>query len=258
MANFEICNLEDFLDNIDDEFITPDAYLQSLQPDIDETIPIPEEHIYQNSMQFESQKPVEGEITQLLRITPGILPPVNSFPKSYKPSKPAKLPDYIPNDRHNKIPILLNERYFKFHDGGDESRDDAAVIDRVNQNVREIVNNLDGNGSGSNNGNRKNVGRTDRGGRHNCGSSSINDGNNQPHSNLDDFEERFRSAFLDDTSESDEDNCNVRDGPDTTTHETQKTSETQPTVQPAQKPQQPQQYYNARQLYELKRGNKCE
>lgn len=251
MSNFQLCSLEELLEN-DDEFMSPDAYMQSLQPDVEEPILVPEEHIYQNSMQHEPQKIVEGEITQMLRMAPGILPPVDSFPKSYKPPKPAELPDFIPHDRHNKIPILLNEKYFKFHASDDESRDDAAVIDQVNQNVREIVNNLDGHGSGITNGNRKNVGRSDRGGRRNCASSSINDGNSQPHSSHDDFEERFRSAFCDDTSESDEDNCNVRGSPGSTSHGIQEAHET---GQPAQKQQQ-QCYYNARQLYDMKRGKK--
>lgn len=243
MANFQICNLEDFLDLEDNDFISPDKDLESLQPKVDETPTIPEEYICRNSMQDESPKMVEGEITQMLRMAPGILPPVNSFPKSYKPTKPVNLPDFIPNDRQNKIPILLSEKYFKFHGSDDDSGDDAVAFDQVNQNVRGIVNNLDGNDSGINNGNRKNVDCTDRSLGQEC--TSINIGGD------DDFANRFQSVLLSDASESDEDNCNVRCSPDSTSHENQRQHET---TQPSQ--HHHQQYYNARQLYEMKRAKK--
>lgn len=223
MSNYQICALEDFL-AASDEFMSPDEFMESMKPiEIDETIQIPEEHIFQHSTIDESEKVVEGEITKMLRIAPGILPPVDCFPKSYKPPKPAKQPDFIPNDRFNKIPILLDEKFFKF------TFDDDNEI----ESVREVVNNLDGNSSA--NGTGKSIGSRSR--SHQNRASRI--------SNESAFEKCFLNVFTNDAS--DEDNCNVQSSPDSSSHPNQLP---QATVKPAQ------QYYNARQLYELKRGKK--
>lgn len=233
MSNFQLCSLEEFLDN-DDEMISPDEFMASMQPHIEEPVHIPEEHIYENAVLDKSTKMVEGEITQMLRLAPGILPPVDCFPKSYKPPKPsAKQPDFIPSDRYNKIPILLADKYFKFHGNDDDAHDEE--IETVNQSVRAIVNNLDGSGSSSNSSNRKQPARNARSSQKSASGSN------------DDFEERFRNVFINDAS--DEDNCKVCSSPDSTTHEN-------PMPQPPAKPVQQQQYFNARQLYELKRGKK--
>lgn len=248
MSDYQLCTMEEFL-NDDDAFQSPDEFLQSLQPNVvEEQIQIPEEHIYQNAMLNKSEKMVEGEITQMLRIAPGILPPVDSFPKSYKPPKLADQPDFIPQGRHNKFPIFLDEKYFKFHDSDDESRDDDADVKSMNKNIRAMMNNLDGCGSGSNknNGSRKSGGRSNESSR-NRDSRSINDDSIRLSCDNEDFERRFRNVFINDSS--DEDNCNVPCSPDSTSHENQVP---QPTVtSPVQ-----QQYYNARQLYEMKRGKK--
>lgn len=232
MADYQLCELDEFLVDINDGFISPDEYMESIKPKIEETIQIPEAEIFQNSTIDNAEKVVEGEITKMLRIAPGILPAVDCFPKSYKPPKPANLPEFIPCDRYNKIPILLDEKFFKFgHDGDD-------VIKTVNQNVRETVNNLDGGGNVNVNGNGKSKNSQNR-------TSKINGGGNQSSASSEALAKRFFNVFCSDTS--DEDNCNVRSSPNPPSHQKQVPQET---VKPVQE------YYNARQLYELKRGKK--
>lgn len=241
MSNFQVCDLDEFLEN-DAEFMSPDEFLASLPPQVEESVEIPEELIFHHSMLNESEKIVEGEITQMLRIAPGILPPVDSFPKSYKPEKPTKLPDVIENDR---IPILLNEKYFKFHDNDDN---DNEALDDHEEIARKIVNNLDGGGSSNSNGNRKKIGRSSRSNRDRA-SGIIKGDSNRSKNSSDDIEKRFRNVFINDTS--DEDNCNVYSSPDSNTQDNPMAQQQQQTVKPQQ-----QQYYNAWQLYEMKRGKK--
>lgn len=237
MANFQISDLDEFLAAQQDGFESPDEFMQRFQPEIEQTIQMPEEHIYQSSVNGTSGKIVEGEITRMLRTAPGILPAVDRFPKSYKPPKPSEQPDFIPQDRFNKIPILLSSKYFNL-DGDDNDNE----IEVVSQNVRNIVNNLSGSGKG--NGNEKSTGRSSRSNK-NC-ASGRSDGSNRSSSSTDELEKRFKTVFCNDAI-SDEDNCNVRSSSDSSSHQN-------PIPQEAAKPAQ--QYYNARQIYEMKRGKK--
>lgn len=236
MTDYQICDLAEFLDDNDGSGPSPDEFLAST-PHVEETIQIPEDDIFRNAIIDTSEKVIEGEISKMLRIAPGILPPVDRFPKSYKPPKPTKQPDFIPTDRFNKIPILLDEKYFKFQ------LDDDDDIESVNQNIREIMNNLDGGGSGSGNGNGKSIGPSSRSRKNRA---NISDVSNQSNSNSEAFEKRFLNVFCNDTS--DEDNCNVR--ANSSSHQNDQKKLPQETVK------QVQQYYNARQLYDLKRGKK--
>lgn len=233
MAHYQLCELEDFL-AADDGFKSIEI-MESMLPQSEPTIQIPEEQIFQRSTIDASEKVVEGEITKLLRTAPGILPPVDRLPKSYKLPKMPKQPDFIPNDRFNKIPILLDEKYFKF---GDE--------DDLNENVRAIVNNLNDCGGndviGNNNNNNKRSSRSDR-----MQASCSSNGSNQSSSSNEALVKRFQTVFCDDQDTSDEDNCNVLSSPDLSTQQNQ--------MQQAQIKPAPT-YYNARQIYEMKRGKK--
>lgn len=94
-------------------------------------------------------------------------------------------------DKRNKIPVLLNERYFEFqHDGNKDDENES-----VNENIREVKKEFGGSGSGEDVFNRIN-------------SPNRPIGMNRFTSSVEDLERRFRTIFCDDTS--DEDNCNVQ------------------------------------------------
>lgn len=232
MAKYQILELEEFLKN-DDEFMSPDEFMELRKPKIQETIEMPEEHIFQCAKVDITQKFAEGEITRMLRIAPGILPPTDNFPKSYKPPKPAKLPAFIPVDRHNRIPILLDEKYFRFSSDDDDDDDTESV----KQSVRDAVNNL----NGSSNGNHKRHGRSKRLNVATNSSSGIKDGSNPSHYDNEDLEKRFSTVGL-----SDDDNCNVQSNPVSSFYQMPQTTQESAECE----------YYNAHQLYEMKRGKK--
>lgn len=96
-------------DNGDDEYITPEEFMRvPAMPD--HTIRIPEEFVAKNDID-KTEHAKNGDISRLLQVVPGILPPVECFPASYVPPVAAKQPDMIMTD---KIPILLHEKFFKF------------------------------------------------------------------------------------------------------------------------------------------------
>lgn len=112
MSTYQVNDLDEFLNNFDDgmdEFISPEEYLATREP-------LPEEFIKTPDEFSEPIKPTEyakdGDITRLLRAVPGVMGHVAAFPKSYNAPKTLKQPDIILNDR---IPILLSEKFFKFH-----------------------------------------------------------------------------------------------------------------------------------------------
>lgn len=196
-------DLNEYLAANDGPMTQDDEFMQSIKPHVDDTIQMPEKYIFQHSMIDTPGKVVESEITKLLRITPGILPPVDQFPKSYKPPKPVKLPDFIPKGKQNKIPILFNEKFFKLQHDGDESKNER-------KNVCGIMNNLDCAGGG---GNKKFIGRNIQNRVKGIDSS----GSSRTHASIEVLEKYFHTVFCDDTS--DEDNCNVDSSADSTIHQ---------------------------------------
>lgn len=233
MADFRICEVDEFLQK-DDGMMSLDEYSLLHEPVIEPTIKMPEDYIYENSMIDKSERMVEGEITQMLRMTPGILPAIDQFPKSYKPSK-VKLPDFLPNDRLNKIPVLLNEKYFHFDGKGNKS-------------ISTFINDL--NGSGNDNGNS--IGRARRCNQH--GASGISSGSNRSNCSGETLKTRFCTVFADD---SDEDNCNADSSLNSSTHQNADTTEQDEINEPHLMAQgNPFKYYNAREIYQMKRGNK--
>lgn len=75
MAKYQICDLEEFLN--DDTLATLDEYAQSMKAQAEKSTQIPEEQIYQSAQIYTPDKFVEGEITRMLGMTPGILPPTD-------------------------------------------------------------------------------------------------------------------------------------------------------------------------------------
>lgn len=216
MANYQICDLEEFLKH-DDELMSPDEFMELHKAKIQESVQIPEEHMFQHSELTTAQKCIDGEITKMLAMTPGILPPTETLPKTSKSTKKIQLPPYIPVSRNNKFPILLDEKYFRF---SDDEQDDADAKS-AKQTIREVMNNLDGDGRSSSNKNYRSNANSSR-------SNSVTEA----------LKNRFSSIFS-----SEEDNCNVQSTPDSSIHEMPQN-------------QAQRQYYNARQLYDLKRVNK--
>lgn len=196
MAYSQIYDSDKYLAADDTTVPADDEFMGSLRPDADETMQMPEKYISQHSTVEISEKVVEGEISKMLRITPGVLPPVDKLPKSYKPPKSVNLPDSIPADERNKIPILLNEKYFKLQDGDNGNKSES-------KNIREKMNDLECGGSS----NKKIIGRNSRKvvTRHAKGINSS--GSNRSHSSIEILEKYFHTEFCDDTSN--EDNCNV-------------------------------------------------
>lgn len=202
MAYSQIYDFDKYLAADDTTVPVDDEFMRPLNPHIDDNTQMPDKYIFQHSAMEASGKAVESGISQMLRITPGILPPVDKFPKSSKPSKPTKLPDFIPADERNKIPILLSEKYFKLqHADDDESKSN-------NKTIRELMNDLGGGDSfsGTSTSNKKVIGRNSRTivARAKGIDSS---GSNRSHSSIAILEKYFHTEFCDDTS--DEDNCNV-------------------------------------------------
>lgn len=186
----------------DDETLPPDdEFMPSLEPHLtDDTNQMPQKYIFQHSTIESSGKVNESEITKMLRITPGVLPPVDRFPKSYQPPKPLKLPAFIPADERNKIPILLDEKYFKFQHNVND--DDEKKSD--NKSVFGMLNDLDRGGS------------CDKGivHRHNrniytCAKGIDSCGSNRTHPSIEILEKYFHAVFCDTDDSSEENNCNV-------------------------------------------------
>lgn len=123
MANYQICDLEEFMQTVDEV----ESHEQYHQPTVKETIKMPDDYIITTSKFNATNVAKEGEISQLLRITPGIIQPMHCFPKSYIPPTLPNQPDVILND---KIPILLHEKYFKFHT--DEPQNHQNVDNKMN------------------------------------------------------------------------------------------------------------------------------
>lgn len=107
------------------------------------------------------------------------------------------LPECIPANERNRIPILLSENYFKLQDDDDESKSN-------NKNIREIMNDLECGGSSSN---KKILGRNSRKVVIRRAKGIDSSDSNRSHSSIEILEKYFHTEFGDDTS--DEDNCNV-------------------------------------------------
>lgn len=133
--------LEDFLKTFEADnvgFIQPEEFLKIRPKMPEETIKTPEEFLVHEIESTTTKRLKQGDITRLLQTVPGILPPVDSFSRSYIPPRPVQQPDMILND---KIPILLHEKYFKF-------KEPANIIGTA----ADVDNNSDSNCCESNNG----------------------------------------------------------------------------------------------------------
>lgn len=91
----EICELKELLKS-DDKFMTPEEFLELMQSRTEETAQMPEETF--QSFTIDTSKIVRhGEITNMLRNTPGILPPVDRLPKQLNGNDDSG----IENDKSN-------------------------------------------------------------------------------------------------------------------------------------------------------------
>lgn len=179
MADYQFCDIDVFLQSTDDGFMSPDEYMQAIEPPVQKDIPMPEEYIIAHST-IDVQESNEGEITRLLRTAPGILPPVDRFSNTYKKPEPSKQPEVIVNRKGDKIPIILNGDFFGFNKNP-----------QVEEMTNAIKNNLNASSGGS--------------GRRNGLRSSASSNNNS----FDEHDKRILTLISDDDG-SDEDNCNVR------------------------------------------------
>lgn len=115
MAKYQFCDIDieemwDVDDDENNEYISINEYIQSVEALPEESIKIPEE--YQDLSPMDSSDVCKnGDISRMLQSVPGILPAVDRFPPNYIPPTPEEQPDIIINDR---IPILLHEKYFTF------------------------------------------------------------------------------------------------------------------------------------------------
>lgn len=185
----------------DDATVPPDdEFMLAIDPYTDDGIQMPEKHIVQHSTNEASEKNAGSEISRMLQMTPGILPPVDKFPKTYTPLKPTNIPDFIPADERNKLPILLSEKYFKLRDDDDRNNGDS---DSNSKSSCEVMNDLDGGSSTK----KKIIARNSRTFGTGRAKGIDSSGSNRSHSTFEILEKYFYTVFCDDSS--DEDNCNV-------------------------------------------------
>lgn len=135
--SISLCDFEELkeytysTDDGGDDFISHDEYIVMQQPEVPVSVPMPDDYIDEHStIDFPSSK--DGEISRLLRNTPGIVPPVDRFSHRYVPPKPTKQPAVILNAIVNSVPVFLDEKYFKFHKDSDSERMNAMVVDQFN------------------------------------------------------------------------------------------------------------------------------
>lgn len=215
MANYQICDLAEFMQTVDDgidELMSHEQYLETIQPTVKETTEMPDDFTAISTEFNATNIAKEGEISQLLRITPGIIQPVHCFPPSYIPPKPLNQPDVILND---KIQILLHEKYFKFHIDEPKHHDDVA----------NEMNNFDSITMVSDN-------------------TTRNEKRDEHVTTINDLTDCFSTVFCD----SDEDNSNVQINSNNENYNTPKIIN--------RERRQEQKYYNAREIYQNKRGNR--
>lgn len=112
MPNYQLCDFSEFmsaLDGPDDDLMSPEEYLKLSEPLSEEPVNVPREFV--NTRPEKTALAKEGETLRMVRNTPGILPPCDGFGKNYKPAKLHQQPDMILDD---KIPVILNSKYFQF------------------------------------------------------------------------------------------------------------------------------------------------
>lgn len=114
-----------------DDFISHDDYLVMQQPEVAESVRMPDDYILEHSA-ISLPTARKSEIPRLLRNAPNILPPTDRFSDKYMPPKPCKQPDVILNGIFNALPVLLDEKYFKFNKDSDSEQMNAMAVDRFN------------------------------------------------------------------------------------------------------------------------------
>lgn len=125
---FKIKSLETYLKEDEDEFpglVKPGEYASST---VNQSMDFNEVNSFcekiEDKGRKENDKFLDGAITTLLNNSMGVLPPVDRFPVQTKQkSKLLESPAIITND---KIPVLLDEAFFKFpstsNDGNKEMK----------------------------------------------------------------------------------------------------------------------------------------
>lgn len=126
-VEYRVCSLEEFLNKLsdcDDEgFAPPEDYVSY-------TVPVAEEamaaYTFEQDNDDASTQWKEGDISKLLKELPNCVKNVECFPNDYVPTKTRKQPAAILDD---KIPIFLDEKYFKFRDNPNGNQLNPMLLD---------------------------------------------------------------------------------------------------------------------------------
>lgn len=127
VVEYRVCSLEEILNNIsdcgDEGFASPDDYVSYTVPVVEEAMPV---YTYEEDNNDASTQWKEGDISKLLTELPNCIKSAECFPKDYVPAKTRKQPSVIFDD---KIPIFLDEKYFKFRDNPNEKQMNPMSLD---------------------------------------------------------------------------------------------------------------------------------
>ncbi|XP_031641279.1 uncharacterized protein LOC116352673 [Contarinia nasturtii] len=223
-------NEDDFIHSLDDcdtEFVTPDE----VYPEVMQQQTMPVTQIPSNSTK---KKPKNGELTRLLQNTPGILAPIDCFPKSYVKPTPEEQPSIILDDR---IPIFLGREYFRFDRDPEpnEVDDDNGENDANNGNDNIGANSINSSHNWS-------LGETDT--NRNSSESDTNVGREMT---VADYRRQFWTLFSDSED--------VESPVATPVEKVKESKMVDNSVVPKEIKKR---YYTPREIYMMKRGNKPE
>lgn len=126
-VEYRVCSLEEFLNKLsdcDDEgFAPPEDYVSYTVPVVEEEMPA---YTYEQDNNDASTQWKEGDISKLLKELPNCVKNAERFPEDYVPVKTRQQPAVIFDD---KIPIFLDEKYFKFRDNPNEKQSNQMLLD---------------------------------------------------------------------------------------------------------------------------------
>lgn len=126
-VEYRVCSLEEFLNKLsdcdDDGFAQPEDYITYTVPVVEEAMPV---YTHEDDNNDASTQWKEGDISKLLKELPNCVKNVECFPKDYVPAKTRKQPAAILDD---KIPIFLDEKYFKFRDNPNDKQPNPMSLE---------------------------------------------------------------------------------------------------------------------------------